>query len=238
MSLSTWTPKPRSNKSAPNYVIDQIRNALLEKKLNPGDKLPPEGELSEMFGLSRGSVRQAMKSLETLGIITIRPGDGTYVNTTVSENHLNPLVFVLTISSPSIKEITDTRYALERDILELVMEDEELTNAVIPQLEENLEKHRQLLDQGASSEELVKNDQAFHQILSRGCNNTVLRTIYDYVLDSFEHQMIYTTSKQKTGDWNVTIRDHSAILEGLKHRSFSEAKQACRDSVSSWTQYL
>ncbi len=238
MDTSSWTPKPRSNKSAPNYVIDQIRDALLDKKLNPGDRLPPEGELSELFGLSRGSVRQAMKSLETLGVITIRPGDGTYVNKEVSENHLNPLVFALLISSPSIKEITDTRYALERDVLELVMEDEELTAAVIPKLEENLQMHRQLLDRKASTEELVKNDQNFHKILTAGCNNTVLKTIYDYVLDSFEYQMIYTTSRQNREEANVTLQDHEKILNALKNRNFSEAKQACKDSVASWTRYM
>ena len=238
MDNVNWIPRPRSNKSAPNYVIDQIRDALLDNKLHPGDRLPPEGELSELFGLSRGSVRQAMKSLETLGIITIRPGDGTYVNKEVSENHLNPLVFALLISSPSKKEITDTRYALERDILELVMSDEELTASVIPLLEENLELHRQLLDKKASTEKLVKNDQKFHKILSAGCGNTVLKTIYNYVLDAFEYQMIFSTSRQDPNDPNVTLRDHEAILTALKHRNFSEAKQACKDSVASWTKYM
>lgn len=238
MDDSTWIPKPRSNKSAPNYVIDQIRNALLDKKLNPGDRLPPEGELSELFGLSRGSVRQAMKSLETLGVITIRPGDGTYVNKEVSENHLNPLVFALLISNPSINEITETRYALERDILELVLEDDARTDAVIPLLEENVEHHKQLVERNASPEELVKNDQKFHKILSAGCENTVLKTIYNYVLDAYEYQMIYTTSNQDPTQANVTVRDHTAILEALKHHNFSEAKQACKASSVTWTQFM
>ena len=79
MEKTLWTPRPHANKSAPNYVIDQIRQSLLEKRILPGDRLPPESELVELFGVSRGSVRQAMKSLETLGVITIRPGDGTSV---------------------------------------------------------------------------------------------------------------------------------------------------------------
>ena len=238
MDNETWKPKPRSNKSAPNFVIDQIRDALLNKNLHPGDRLPSEGELSEMFGISRGSVRQAMKSLETLGVISIRPGDGTYVNTVVSENHLNPLVFALLISNPSQREITETRYALERDILELVLDSEEYTNAVIPKLENNIQTHRELLERKASTEELVENDQKFHRLLSGACGNTVLRTIYDYVLDSFKPQMIHTTSKQDSGGTNVTVRDHERILNALKAHSFSDAKQACKESVASWIQYM
>ena len=239
MSTPIWVPKPQTRKSAPDYVIDQIRDALLKKRLHPGDKLPPESEMVDLFGLSRGSVRQAMKSLETLGVITIRPGDGTYVNTSLSENHLNPLIFALLISTPSMKEISDTRYALERDIVELLLADEKLISQTIPLLEENLREHQRLIDTHASTEELVQNDQHFHRILSHGCGNTVMQTIYDYVLDSFEHQMILTTSRQSEAEGNnVTIRDHEKILNALKNRNFSEAKQAIQDSMSSWTSFM
>ena len=238
MDHTAWKPKARVSKSAPNYVIDQIRNALLEQELHPGDRLPPEAELAELFGVSRGSVRQAMKSLETLGVISIRPGDGTYVNREVSENHLNPLVFALLISNPSQAEITEARYALERDILELVLESSERTASVIPKLEDNINTHKALLEQGAPPEKLVSNDQRFHKLLSEACNNTVLRMVYDYVLDSFEHQMIRTTTRQDSGGMNATIRDHEGILNALKAGSFAEAKQACKESVASWISYM
>ena len=76
-------------------VIEQIKQALAEGRLKPGDRLPAETELEVLFGVSRGSIRQAMKSLEMLGVVTIRPGDGTYVNDEMSRNSFNPLIFAL-----------------------------------------------------------------------------------------------------------------------------------------------
>ena len=234
MEKTLWTPRPHANKSAPNYVIDQIRQSLLEKRILPGDRLPPESELVELFGVSRGSVRQAMKSLETLGVITIRPGDGTYANTSISENNFNPLVFALLISSPSDKVITDARYALERDIIELILEDESLTEAVIPLLKENIQYHKDLMQSGASSKILAENDQRFHHILSNGCGNLILQTVYDYVLESFEAQMIYTTSRQPINEFSMTIHDHEAILAAIMNRDFADAKLAIKNSVQNW----
>ena len=89
MNTHSWSPKPRTNISAPNYVIEEIRDALLNRSMKPGDRLPSELELAALYGVSRGSVRQAMKALEILGIVSIRPGDGTYVNTSISEKSLS-----------------------------------------------------------------------------------------------------------------------------------------------------
>ena len=132
--MATWTPHPQASKSAPNYVIDQIRDALFKKELNPGDRMPTETELVELFGVSRGSVRQAMKALETMGVLTIRPGDGTYVNTEVSANSFNPLLFALLISRASAKTFADARYALERDIYELILANENSLTDLITKL--------------------------------------------------------------------------------------------------------
>lgn len=156
MDTNGWNPKPRTNILAPNYIIEEIRDALLNRRLKPGDRLPSELELAELYGVSRGSVRQAMKSLEILGVLTIRPGDGTYVNTTISEKSFNPLVFTLLISGFSDKEIADARYALERDIFELYIDDEKRIETVLPLLEANIAEREELLRTGASPDDLVK----------------------------------------------------------------------------------
>ncbi len=238
MDTSLWSPRPQAKKSAPNYVIEQIRQALLEKKIKPGDRMPPESDLVELFGVSRGSIRQAMKSLETLGVITIRPGDGTYVNTSISPNNINPLVFSLLISNPSAKAITDARYALERDIIELILSDEHLIHEVSPLLEANIDYHEQLLQSKAPLQALVANDQAFHHILSKGCGNLIIQTVYDYVLESFEAHMLYTTSQQTLKNASTTLRDHKAILAALTNRDFDEAKAAIKNSIQSWSGFL
>ena len=124
----SWEARQSVHISAPNHVINQIQEVLMSGALKPGDRMPSETELAELCGVSRGSVRQAMKALETMGILSIRPGDGTYVNTRITEKRLNPLLFALVIASPSVKELADARYALERDIFELLIQDRKLAD--------------------------------------------------------------------------------------------------------------
>ena len=234
MSEGGWKPRPQETISAPNYVIDQIREALFSRQLKPGDRLPSETELENMFSVSRGSVRQAMKSLESLGVVTIRPGDGTYVNDALSENSFNPLAFALLISTPSSKTLADARYALERDIFELILEDDGCVESVIPKLEQNLQEREKMLNNQSSVQKLIENDQEFHRILSRSCGNLLLQIVYDYVVDSFKQYLIYTTRNVKPGEEDSSMKDHQAILEALRHHSFTEAKEATKNSMKAW----
>ena len=236
--MATWTPHPQASKSAPNYVIDQIRDALFKKELNPGDRMPTETELVELFGVSRGSVRQAMKALETMGVLTIRPGDGTYVNTEVSANSFNPLLFALLISRASAKTFADARYALERDIYELILANENSLTDLIPKLENNIRVHEELIESGANPKELAKNDQAFHMLISESCGNLLLQIVYNYVMDAFSSSIEDTTALQNSVSSNVTIRDHTMILDALKARSHPEAKKAAKGAADRWYELL
>jgi GntR family transcriptional repressor for pyruvate dehydrogenase complex len=226
--------RPQKKQSAPDYVIAQLRRALATGQIRPGDRLPSEGELETLYGVSRGSVRQAMKSLEMLGVVTIRPGDGTYVNRSLSPDSFNSLAFALLLSRPSVRTITEARYALERDILELILQDEGLRCEVLPALRENLEEHRRLLAQGAAPGALVANDQAFHRILSAGCGNPLLQTVYDYLLEAFSSDMLATTSRQQASREELTLRDHGAILAGIEAADFGAVKRAVERSMESW----
>lgn len=234
MEKAALQAKPQVRLSAPDYVIEQIKQALAEGRLKPGDRLPAEPELEVLYGVSRGSIRQAMKSLEMLGVVTIRPGDGTYVNDEISRASFNPLIFALLLSRPSAHMISEARYAMERDILELILNDEERTRTVIPLLKENLARHQALLDSHVSAEELVENDLAFHRILSDACGNLVIRLVYEYVLEAFRSIIVSTTAAQLDSEISYTIRDHSMILNAIEQGDYAAGKEAVKNSAKSW----
>lgn len=238
MEKSTWNPTPQTTKNAPDYVIEQIRNALLNKELNPGDRLPSELELATLFNVSRGSVRQAMKSLEMLGILSIRPGDGTYINTSHSTKSFNSLTFALLLSRPSVKTMVEARSALERDIFELILEDDKRIETVLPLLKENLKYHEELLQNNASPQILAENDLKFHLILSEHCGNLLLQIVYDYVMEALKYSIVTTTEYQSSDDIIHTIRDHSSILDALQNRNFNDAKHVAQITADSWYQLL
>ena len=99
----------KDSSSAPDHVIDQIKELLLAGKLRPGDRLPSEFELASGLGVSRGSIRAAMKALEVCGVVDIRRGDGTYICDHVNTKRFNPLVFSLALLGPDIAQLAQLR---------------------------------------------------------------------------------------------------------------------------------
>ena len=91
--------------SAVDVVVNSIKQLLMERRLKPGDKLPNELEISEGLGVSRGSVREAMKILSAFGLVDIRVGNGTYVCETPGNGLMDSLLFSFFVSNPDISNL-------------------------------------------------------------------------------------------------------------------------------------
>ena len=229
-----FTPMPKN--SAVDYVIDQLKHQLMANLIKPGDKLPSEAELCANLGVSRGSLRSAMKVFETLGVVDIRPGDGTYVCTSISSKNLNPLIFSLLILRPGFKDVVQFREKMELDILELIIRDEQLTQAILPKLEENLRHLDHLRQEKASVEQFFDSEKDFHRILADGCGNLIFRSVYCFIFEFFSMDVLHSHMRQEYG--STAFRDHTQIYEAIKSRDFSMAKLAIKDSALSWVNLL
>ncbi len=238
MIETIWNIHPAARVSAPNYVIEQIKQGLLRHELNPGDRLPSETELADKMGVSRGSVRQAMKALETLGVLSIRPGDGTYLNKSISKNNFNQLIFALLIAQPSLKEIVDFRNALECDIFEQILMKEEGFDALIEKLEDNVNQQDKMLEEDSPLSDLVENDQHFHFLLAEASGNTLFQTVYNYIMEYLEPYMIQTTSRQNAAGENFAAHDHRKLINALKTRDYSAITKAVQHSLQTWEKYM
>ena len=93
-------------------VARQLETLILEK-LKPGDKLPPERELAEMFAVSRSSIRDAIRSLELSGLVEPRQGVGTVVCEVTADSLLNPLVNALKRRQELVSELLEVRKMIE-----------------------------------------------------------------------------------------------------------------------------
>src|SRR5713101_3045073 len=93
-------------------VARQIERLIL-KKLRPGDKLPSERELAELLGVSRSSVRDAIRSLELVGLVEPRQGEGTVVRAVSAESLINPLTTMLVRKRELVGELVDVRRMIE-----------------------------------------------------------------------------------------------------------------------------
>ena len=107
--------------SAVDVVVNNLKQLLMEGKLRPGDRLPNELEISEGMGVSRGSVREAMKILSAFGLIDIRVGNGTFVSETPGNKLMDSLLFSFFVNNPDIQNLYELRQIIEIDILELTL---------------------------------------------------------------------------------------------------------------------
>src|SRR3989304_4413029 len=99
-------------------IVAQIRRLLDDGRLKPGFQLPSERELSELFQVSRASVREAIRALDSMGLVEIRSGEGTYVASTV-ESLLSPLAFAIRQQRDAFREIFEARRIGEPEIAAL-----------------------------------------------------------------------------------------------------------------------
>src|ERR1051326_6004333 len=97
-------------------IVRQIKTMISEGRLKSGDQLPPERDLAEKFVVSRTSVRAALRALESLGLIEIRPGEGTFVREVSVESLIEPLALVMLSQREAIGELFEARRLLEPSI--------------------------------------------------------------------------------------------------------------------------
>ena len=105
--------KKIKTKSLSEEVVKQIFDSFKNNELKPGDKLPSEMELSKIFNVSRGTIREAMKYLENFGFISINPGSGTYINKTGFDLFLNKTAASIFMNANELKNLMEIRKLLE-----------------------------------------------------------------------------------------------------------------------------
>ena len=111
------------NPSVVQQVIDSLTEAMIQKELRPGDKIPTENELSESLGVARNSVREAIKILGFLGVLEIRRPEGTFVCNGFSESMINPMIYGIILNQgDSYDSLMELREMTEAGVLRLAME--------------------------------------------------------------------------------------------------------------------
>ncbi|MEN3185198.1 MAG: FadR/GntR family transcriptional regulator [Atribacterota bacterium] len=217
--------------SATDLVIKHIKTLFVEKKLRPGDRLPSEYELSEAMGVSRGSIREAMKILKAVGVVEIKQGDGTYVTQPSTRAYFDPLFFELLLTEASVREFMELREIIESGVLRLVV-----TNASDQELRELTSVHQKMENAVATLQstfrELTQLDIEFHLTLGRLTHNVLLEKIYRFILDFFAPTIERTYHREKTGA--NALRLHRDILNALIERDGEKVQSALRESIHEW----
>ncbi|NNC12935.1 FadR family transcriptional regulator [Planctomonas sp. JC2975] len=193
-------------------AILKIKEMITSGRLAPGDRLPPEKELSESLGLSRSSLREAVKALEVIRVLDVRRGDGTYVTSLEPRLLLEALSFVIDLHDDrSVLEIFGVRRILEPAATKL---------AATRIADEQLDAVAGLIDNADSEagiEALVQHDLEFHRAIVESCGNDYLAQLIESISSNTVRARIWRGLTQQDAT-DRTIAEHRAILAALRER--------------------
>ena len=199
-------------------VARQIERLIL-KKLQPGAKLPSERELAEALGVSRGSIRDAIRSLELLGLVEPRQGAGTIVREVTAGAMVNPLASMLVRQREQVSELLDFRKMLEPPLAARAAV--HASEEEIADMEEVLKRQEAKLSTGDIA---VLEDSDFHYSIALASGNSVVLKLLDILMDLLRDTR--TRSLQVAGRPEKSLAGHRRILAAIKRRDAAAAKAA------------
>lgn len=218
----TMDINPISMKRIYQSVIEQFIGLIREGKLKVGDKLPPERTLAEMFNVSRASIREAFSAMEIIGLIEVRPGDGSFVTS------LNIAPFINTIAPLFVKtdemedELLEFRKMLELEAAKLAAgkgKPEEITllEGPIHSMKAAIEKND--VNMGAEA------DIQFHKILFGLSNNYILTKSAEYIGHILESSVRFNRAKilKDSENSKVLYEQHKEIYEAVRNKDAQSA---------------
>jgi GntR family transcriptional regulator, transcriptional repressor for pyruvate dehydrogenase complex len=204
-------------------VARQIERLIL-KRLQPGDKLPSERELAETLRVSRSSIRDAIRSLELMGMVEPRQGAGTIVREISSESLVNPLANAIKRKEELIGELLDFRKMLEPQLAARAAT--RVSPNQISEMEQILERQEQKLRDGESA---IVEDSEFHYAIALASGNSVVLKVLDTLMDLLRDSR--ERSLQVEGRPQKSLTAHRRILAALTRHDGEAAKLAMRRHI-------
>lgn len=213
-------------------AITKIKDMIISGELSAGDRLPPEKELSEKLGLSRSSLREAVKALEIIRVLDVRRGDGTYVTSLEPKLLTEAMTFIVDLhQDKSILDIFEVRRILEPAAA--AMAASRITAEQIAALRATMEN----IDDSTSVESLVDHDLIFHGLITAAADNAYLASVLDALSSSTVRARIWRgLTQDKAVD--RTLAEHGAIIEALERGDADLAKSLLTVHISGVEHWL
>jgi DNA-binding FadR family transcriptional regulator len=193
-------------------AIEKIKDMIVTGELRPGDRLPREPDLAERLGLSRNSLREAVKALSVIRVLDVRQGDGTYVTSLEPGPLLDALSFVVDFHrDDTVLEFLEVRRILEPAATAL---------AAVRMTPAQVEDLRVLLDEPGDDpniDALVANDLEFHRRIAAGSGNNVLCSLIDGLSGPTTRARIWRGLTQENAV-DKTREQHNAIVDAIAAR--------------------
>jgi len=197
---------------------------IKERKLLPGDRLPPERELAETMGVSRPSLREALRALSIMNVIENIQGSGTYVTALEPSRLVENLSFILSLDDSTFISALEARKVLEVGLA--AMAAERITDEQVHALEKLLARSEQAIQ---DPEAFMQCDVEIHQLITRAAQNSIL----EIFMNSMSQVNLF--SRRRTVELpevaRQTLKHHRQLVQALKARDPKVASRAMREHL-------
>lgn len=204
----------------PQSVAREIQAMIQSGSLKLGEKIPSQREFSQKFGISRASLREALLTLETLGLLKTEPGRGTFVagGPANGSSHMAPWRYS---DSYSVFDVFQTRIMLEGRIASLAA-----GRLMATQLDQMERATRQMEECWASHDLLanVEADLEFHAIIASACSNAMLRALYETVREQITETQRQPIPITDPARMSASVAEHRRIIVALRSNDPTAAR--------------
>jgi DNA-binding FadR family transcriptional regulator len=204
-------------KSLKDVAMDQIKQYIMEHNLQAGDPFLNEKEIIDLLGVSRTVVREALKSLETIGILKLKPGDGIFVSVASLGPIMDQFYFRWFGNQQKMLELQEIRLILETSAVELVILRAE------PGMLAELDRWNDQMEQSIlKAEPIIDIDIGFHRTLFKLTGNEAFYEMSEVISKFFTEVRKKRLSSSANG--HTTLEDHKLITQMIKEKNIAQAK--------------
>ncbi len=210
-------------------LADQVTSdlqAMIFNKYSPGDRLPVENELAQLFSVSRITIREAISKLSTMGIIDVRQGDGTFVKRLSPASFMQPMLPMLALSDVDLADVFDVRLLIESRAAELAAE------RITEEEQKKLQNTFDIMEQAALSNEIRKYnelDVQFHKEIAAISGNQVIAVICELITEMIRESIFY--SCHIPSHIMNSVIYHNRIYNAIKDHNAPLAAQMMREHL-------
>jgi len=199
-------------------IIEQVRDLITSGQIKPGDRLPAERELAQQLNVGRSTVREAIRVMESMGLLNVRAGEGTFLVAATGEVNADSVTKAFLQSWDNQHNFFEVRRVIEPDLAALT------ARRATP---EQIEKMRAMLGEQEADIRRGGNgmqaDTAFHYLLAQASGNEVLVRIMDGLMDRLRETR--ESALRTAGRPAQSLRQHRRILAAIEARDVKAAEK-------------
>lgn len=220
-----------SSKKVYEQVIEQIQERILNGELKKGNKLPSERELSEQMNVSRTSIREAIRVLETMGVIESKQGEGNFICTNIEKSLIEPLSMIFKLNDGTWQNVLELREVLELQTVKIAAT--RATEKECMELKNIINEMRKETDNTYNDKVIVLLDQKFHNKLASISKNYLIESLFVTSSKLFEGFIEDAREKIISTYWSeeVLFEKHNDIYEAIKEKNSELAYEKMKEHM-------